>query len=579
MPTLTIDGKPVTVPNGATVIQACKQIGIDIPHYCYHPGLRVVASCRMCQVEIEKMPRLQTACSCPVAEGMVVRTDTPKAKEGRKAVLEFLLVNHPLDCPIGDKAGECDLQNYWHDHDKADTRRTDPRWHKPKVVDTGPTIVLDAERCVLCSRCVRFMDDVAKQPALGIVNRGHHSEIALFPGMTLDNPYSLNVVDLCPVGALTSKDFRFKERVWNMKAAASVCGHCANGCNTWVEHDGRRLFRVRPRDNMQVNGYFMCDVGRLNYPMANNPARIVDAWTGSGSGRAKLDWKAAAAAVAARFASLQTAHGPGSVAVVVSNQAPNEAVHAAVRLVRDAFPGAGLAFLKTETGLGEVRVPIAPVKPGQAAVVVPEGPLPAPAENVGPSLADDYLLKADKNPNTRGVVEILAAAGVNENALGDLFGDIRNGRVRGLLLFDPDLATRHPNGAQVLADLRKLEFLALGCTLPNSALESASVVLPIATLYETEGTVTRFDGRVQRLRVAFTPRGRSRTALDAIRAVAAEAGKPFEESSVSGFFDRMASDVKFFQGMTWAQLGTQGVVAGAATPAVAPERRAVSGER
>ena len=231
MPTLTIDGKPITVEAGTRVIEAARRLGIEVPFYCYHPGLTIPANCRICMVEIEKFPKPQVACYTECQDGMVVRTDTDKIKETRRHILEFLLINHPLDCPVCDQAGECWLQDYYLRYGLYDARFYEEKVKKPKAVPIGPNVMLDAERCILCSRCVRFTDEISKTSELGIVNRGDHSEIAVSPEKELDNPYSGNVVDICPVGALTDRDFRFKCRVWYLQKADSICPGCARGCN------------------------------------------------------------------------------------------------------------------------------------------------------------------------------------------------------------------------------------------------------------------------------------------------------------------------------------------------------------
>ena len=270
---LTVNGKEVEVPKGTRVIEAAKKADYDVPFYCYHPGLSVAGNCRMCLVEIEKIPRLQIACHMEVQPGMVVRTDTDKIKETRKHVLEFLLINHPVDCPVCDQAGECWLQDYYMNYGAYESRLQENKNKKPKAVSIGPTVMLDAERCILCSRCVRFCDEIPKTSELGIIQRGDHSEITVFPGKELNNRYSGNVVDICPVGALTDKDFRFKARVWYLKSEESLCNGCSRGCNIDVHFlkdrrhhaKGERVMRLKPRFNEAVNQWWMCDEGRYGY--------------------------------------------------------------------------------------------------------------------------------------------------------------------------------------------------------------------------------------------------------------------------------------------------------------------------
>src|SRR5437016_1562801 len=270
MPKVTIDGKEIEVEAGANLIEAARRLGIEIPHYCYHPGLSIAGQCRLCMVDIDKAPRPTIACNTLAADGMVVHTETDRVKETRRSIMEFHLINHPLDCPVCDQAGECWLQIYYMKYGLYDPRMVDEKVHKPKALPLGPHVILDAERCILCSRCVRFCDEITGTGELGIFNRGDHSEIGLFPGHDLSNKYSGNVVDICPVGALTDRDFRFKVRVWYLDTAKSICPGCARGCNVDVHvnrrrphHDGgRRVARLKPRFNADVNRWWLCDDGR-----------------------------------------------------------------------------------------------------------------------------------------------------------------------------------------------------------------------------------------------------------------------------------------------------------------------------
>ncbi|MCX5741936.1 MAG: 2Fe-2S iron-sulfur cluster-binding protein [Proteobacteria bacterium] len=263
--TLTIDGQSITVPKGTNVLEAAKLLGNEISAFCYHPGLKVVAQCRQCLVSVEKNPKLQPSCQQTCGEGMVVHTTDTLSTNARRQMLEFTLVNHPIDCPICDKAGECTLQKLYFDADNHDSRVDTAKVHKDKAVDLGPTVVLDQERCILCSRCIRACDEVAGVHQLDFAHRGDHEVLTTAPGESLDNPYSLNVVDVCPVGALTSKDFRFTMRAWELEATQSVCNGCSTGCNIEVHHRNGRAWRIVPRYNAAVNKWWMCDEGRLTY--------------------------------------------------------------------------------------------------------------------------------------------------------------------------------------------------------------------------------------------------------------------------------------------------------------------------
>src|SRR6266545_3835294 len=262
---LTIDGAQVSVPPGTLVIEAAKQAGVLVPHYCYHPGLPVAGVCRMCLVEIEKAPKLQIACATTVTEGMVVKTQTAPAKDARQSVLEFLLINHPLDCPICDQAGECELQDFVFQEGQARTRYAEFAKRFNPVEDFGPDVLYVPNRCILCTRCVRFMEDVAKEPVLNVSERGDRAFIGIHPEARLDHPWAGNVVDLCPVGSLLSKDFLHKARAWELDKTASICTGCSQGCNITLDTRDEVVVRVRPRPNLDVNRYFICDHGRMHY--------------------------------------------------------------------------------------------------------------------------------------------------------------------------------------------------------------------------------------------------------------------------------------------------------------------------
>ena len=253
MPKLTIDGRALDVPKGTTVIQAARQLGVEVPHYCWHPGLSVAGNCRVCLVEVEGMPTLQIACNLPVADNMVVRTASDKAKRGRADILELLLINPPLDCPICDQAGECKLQEYSFRIGNDRSRFDFPKVHKPKHVRFSDKVMFDAERCILCTRCVRFMDEVAKSDELDISNRGDRNESSVKRGGVLESPYQMNIIDVCPVGALTSSDFRFKSRVWFLESTKTVCASCSRGCNVVVGSRWNKILRLIPRENQAVN--------------------------------------------------------------------------------------------------------------------------------------------------------------------------------------------------------------------------------------------------------------------------------------------------------------------------------------
>jgi len=274
MATITVDDREIKVKDGALLIEELLANGIEIPHFCYHPALGKDGNCRMCMVEIEGKKRPQIACDTPVKDGMIIRTKGEGIQRVKRQILEMELINHPIDCPVCDQAGECSLQNYYMDVGLYESRLGTPKTHGKKHVDIGANVVLDQERCVLCTRCVRFTKEITKTKELGVLNRTDHSVITTFPGRPLSNPYAMNVVDLCPVGALTSKDFRFHKRVWFLEPDDAICNGCSKGCSLYVDHhkakyESDSIFRYRPRFNDKVNGYFICDAGRLSYKQEN----------------------------------------------------------------------------------------------------------------------------------------------------------------------------------------------------------------------------------------------------------------------------------------------------------------------
>ena len=320
MVTIIIDGKQFEVDNQRTIIEAARDNGIGIPHFCWHPKLSVAGNCRICLVEVEKLPKLVIACSTRVAGGMVVHTANPRVVNAREAVMEFLLINHPLDCPICDEAGECKLQDYAYNYSAGSSRFDETKIHKPKRVELGPRVLLDMERCIMCSRCIRFCDEIAGKPQLTFTERGDHVELTTFPGEVLDNPYSMNTIDICPVGALTSRDFRFKARVWEMSATETICPGCARGCNmySWVRNN--EILRQTPRYNAEVNEYWMCDYGRVNtFKHVNNKDRIKGPRARKEKEPVEVGWDEALAYVASELAFCLTWNGASCALAVFAS--------------------------------------------------------------------------------------------------------------------------------------------------------------------------------------------------------------------------------------------------------------------
>src|SRR5213083_137871 len=443
---LTIDGMAVSVPPGTLVIEAAKQAGVLVPHYCYHPGLPVAGVCRMCLVQVEKAPKLQIACATQVTEGMVVHTQSEQAKSARMGVLELLLINHPLDCPICDQAGECELQDFTFQEGRPATRYS-PVYAKRfnPVEDFGPDVLYVPNRCILCTRCVRFMEDVAKEPVLNVSERGDRAFIGIHPEARLDHPWAGNVVDLCPVGSLQSKDFLHKARAWELDKTASICTGCSQGCNVTLDTRDEVVVRVRPRPNLDVNRYFICDHGRMNYRWINRGDRVEAPLVRRDGELHATDWDEAFARV------LGILRGASGKAVaLVSPGASSEALSLARRLF-SAFEWTG-AF---QVVMGE-EAPLAGV----------------------PNLA----LRAERAPNAKGAERL----GYTRDYAAALQAAASAAVV--LVLDDPDCAVK-TEGALIYAGT------TLGADAP---LRHADVVLPIANVAEEEGTFTNRDGRAQR---------------------------------------------------------------------------------
>jgi NADH-quinone oxidoreductase subunit G len=458
MPTCTIDGREIEVPQGTTVMQAALQLGIHIPHFCWHPDLPVDGNCRMCMVEVEKAPKLMIACNTQVSDGMVVHTNSPQAAEAHRTTLEFLLVNHPIDCPVCDQAGECYLQDQYMGHGLHDARvQIEEKVQKRKVVDLGP-IMLDAERCVLCSRCLRFEREVTGTNSFQFVNRGNRTQIATFEDRPVTHNYSGNLADVCPVGALLSHDFRFKMRVWFLESTDSVCPGCSTGCNISIDHRDGEVFRLRPRRNPDVNKSWICDEGRALYRRVGSPERICAPRLGSGAEAREVTPEAALDAVAERL----RAAGDG-VALLASPQATNEDLFA-FRALADAL-GARLDF---RVGDPESRLH---------------------------ERSDHVLLRADRNPNTQGCADL----GLGRTGIAEIVAACRSGNVAALQLQGPELLESG------LLDGIDVPFVAVMATHASPALEGAHAVLPAAVWAECEGTFTNCERRVQRLRAAVPP--------------------------------------------------------------------------
>jgi NADH-quinone oxidoreductase subunit G len=455
MPTITIDGKTIECQSGRTVIEVALENGIDVPHFCYHPALSVSGNCRMCLVEIEKLPKLAIACSTLVADGQVIHTINERSVKARESVMEFLLINHPLDCPICDEAGQCKLQDYAFQHGSGESRFLEEKVHKDKRVPLGPEVLFDAERCISCSRCIRFSDEIAEQPVLTFTNRGDHVTIETFPGTELDNQYSMNVIDICPVGALTSRDFRFRARVWDMSFNDTICPGCARGCNTQAGVRNNEILRLEPRTNMKVNEYWMCDAGRLGEYRYVNENRILRPLVKRDGQQYETGWDEAVSAAATLLKGVK----PSEVAFIGSPFMSVEENYALAKFAREIVGASSIDMM----------------------------------QYIEPEFGDKKLRVSDRTPNTRGAREVGIAPDKAGHDLKGILDGIVHGRIQVLYVLDQSL----PLDDELRAALRNLKGVIVHAWNPSPIAQLADVVFASSTYAEKEGTFVNVQGIVQ----------------------------------------------------------------------------------
>jgi NADH-quinone oxidoreductase subunit G len=516
---LIIDGKEITTSKGKTVIQAAADVGITIPYYCYHPKLSIAGNCRMCLVEIEKMPKLQIACNTQVADGMSVLTQSPKVLAVRKAVMEFLLVNHPLDCPICDQAGECWLQDYYMSHDLQASRFEARKEHDRKREVFGPNVVFDGERCIKCTRCVRFLQEITHTNELAVVNRGDHSTIAVFPDRVLDNPLSANVNDICPVGALTDRDFRFKVRVWYLQKTPSICPGCSTGCNISVETYQNRIARFKPRVNEAVNSHWICDEGRYCFHGLTAGERLTTPMIRQEGGLVPATWEQALQAVVTGLGSAKI------VAGVLSGRSTNEEAFLFAKLLK-AAPQPVLEVFYQERELTEVQ---------------------------------KILISPDRAPNFRGAHDM----GIHSNGGFDsLMQRLLAGGFEAAYVVGEELIGSYGAPEQTRAALQKLPFLVVQDIRMSATAKLAHVVLPATHFGEKEGTYTNRQGRVQKLNAALVPPEGALQDYEILLRLLDLAGEPVSFSTPAEIFAALAKEVAGYHGLSYAAIGAQGIPSG-----------------
>jgi NADH-quinone oxidoreductase subunit G len=530
-----IDGAWHQFPKGTRVIEACERAGSYVPRYCYHKKLSSPGNCRMCLIEmgfpklgpdrkpelgkdgkpvINWMPRPQISCAQDVAEGMGVRTNSALVKECQRGVMEFLLINHPLDCPICDQAGECRLQEFSVEYGASDSRFLESKVKKPKNVVLGPRVTLDDERCILCSRCIRFCQEIAKDDVLGFVDRGSYTVLTAHPGKRLENNYSLNTVDICPVGALTSTDFRFKMRVWFLKETKSICTSCATGCNTIIGTREDVIYRQTPRENNAVNSCWMCDYGRLNFDYLQSERRLLEPQIASGEKLVTTDWQTAITRAALE---LKQFSGP-EIAIIASGRMTNEELWLTLQLARTL--DAELIDIMPRTGPG-----------------------------------DDILLSEDRNPNTNGA-RLLGVTSQPGAKLPTIADAVKSGRVKALITLGENPIRLGISTEQ----LESLSALIVMDILSNAATEHATVVLPSFAFAEKRGSMINGEGRLQRLNRAVRPPGQARDDWEILRELIQACSGQNSIDSIEDVFRQMAEAVPRFAGLNLSKIGDLGVL-------------------
>lgn len=534
MVNVQIDGDWVQVPKGMNIVAAAERFSKFIPHYCYHPKLSVVGNCRMCLIEmgtpkmdanrqpiiaadgkpeIGWMPRPQIGCATQVSEGMGIRTNSPLVQECRKGVMEFLLINHPLDCPICDQAGECKLQEYSFEHGQSNSRFIEEKVTKPKNVDIGERIVLDDERCIMCSRCIRFSKEFANDDVLGFTQRGSHTTLAVYPGKRLDNNYSLNTVDICPVGALTSKDFRFKMRVWFLKETKSICTGCSTGCNVLVGSRENEVHRLTPRENEEVNSLWMCDQGRLGFHEIHDENRLTTPLIDG----IKSDWTTALTQLSHKLQEFK----PEQIAIIASARMTNEELFL-------------LSELRKSLG-GEKILCDVITRSGEA---------------------DGILRSADLNPNTTGA-KLLGIA--NSGKIQEIRAGLNSGSIQALLILNESVT-------EAGLSVESLKKTALVINIGMKLNGAAHFNLPSSSFAEKRGTMINGKGRLQRLNRAIASPGQSRDDWEIIRDIKASIGGGNGIHTVEEAFKAMAAIVPLFKDLTMSKVGDLGTELNLSSP-------------
>ncbi|MFC4995403.1 molybdopterin-dependent oxidoreductase [Rubritalea tangerina] len=556
MVNVQIDGHWIQVPRGTRMIEACKMAEAQVPHYCYHPKLSSPGNCRMCLVqmgmpprlapgqdpeyndqgfqEIGWMPRPVIACANTVAENMGIRTQGELVEKTREGVMEFLLINHPLDCPICDQAGECTLQEFSVEHGRGQSRFLEDKIKKPKNVDIGPRINLDDERCIMCSRCIRFMDEVADDAVLGFTERGTHTTLTCHPDRKLDSNYGMNTIDLCPVGALTSKDFRFQMRVWFLKETKSIDVNCATGCNTTIWTRGNEIYRVTPRLNNDVNSEWMPDSHRLSFHEVQGDDRLTDPMIKADGTHEVTTWPTAISAATEALKEFE----PNEIAIIGSARMTNEELFL-TKTLSDVIGAAHLSVVSRD---------------GQA---------------------DGKLIAADRNPNTNGA-KLIFASESPAASLATIKDGLKAGSIKALIVLQEDLLEAAGFSHDELAHA---ELIISSHIKANPTAQASDIVLPSASFAEKRGTMINVTGRLQRLNQAVQTPGNAMDDWEIIRdLILSYTGEKNDMFVLEDILKVLSQAVPAFEGITLSKVGELGlplIETGETIPLLVKERQRV----
>jgi len=523
---IKINGKAVKAEKGMNLIQAAKQIGVKIPHFCYHKELSIAGNCRMCLVELENQPKLVPGCAIFVEEGMSILTNTEKVKQARASVLEFLLINHPLDCPICDQSGECKLQDYYMNYGKYDSRFIENKIKRAKAKIIGEHIILDQERCVLCTRCIRFCQEIIKDQQLGLFSRGDYAYIDIYDNKFLNTLYSGNLADICPVGALTDRDFRFKCRVWFLESTKSICPGCSRGCNIFIHHqqskpylwNGRRIFRIKPRFNPLINKSWICDLGRYGFTYVDDN-RIRFPKKRQDSTFIKISWNEAYFEIAQIIKDI-IKKDASKIGIILSPHLTNEDLYVA----KTFFSLLGCKNISCD----------------------------AVSTN---TYEDDILIKREKFPNSKGAELLNISNGINDTK--QILEKAKDGYFSCLYIVGQDLVKGYGED-YILEVLQRAKIKIMQLTNENATSKYADYILPASTFAEKKGTFVNFEGIIQLINKAFSPLEQSKADWEIFIELSKELELPLQFRSEEEIFKEIAGKYPNFENLTYEKIPEEG---------------------